>query len=141
MSATSHAFANGPRRRWLYGLVLLASLVAVAFYLSSYLQKRASHALPYGFKKFSMSDPLPACARWKDHMPASRDPAAYQLYIEARKVWRSKMPWQFTREEATRILTDVKKSADLGDLGDWGARALMAHFYLHGLGVLESNHV
>ena len=108
------------------------------FSLSSYLQERALHALPYGFKKFSMSDPLPACARWKDHMPASRDPAAYQLYIEARKVWRSKIAWQFTREEATRILSDVKKSADLGD---WGARALMAHFYLHGLGVLESNHV
>jgi TPR repeat protein len=138
MSATSHAVANGSRRRWLYCLVLLASLVAAAFFLPSYLQKRALHALPYGFKKFSLDDPLPACARWKEHMPASRDPAAYRLYIEARKVWRSKIGWQFTREEATRILTDVQKAAKLGD---WGARALMAHFYLHGLGVLESNHV
>ncbi|OFJ48291.1 hypothetical protein BA896_004200 [Janthinobacterium lividum] len=96
------------------------------------------HTLPYGFKKFSMSDPLPACARWKDHMPASRDPAAYRLYIEARKVWRSKIEWQLSHDEAMRILTDVKTSADAGD---WGARALLAHFYLEGLGPLESNEV
>ena len=96
------------------------------------------HALPYGFKKFTLDDPLPACARWKEHMPASRDPAAYRLYIEARKVWRSKIEWQLAREEATRILTDVKTSAKLGD---WGARALLAHFYLEGLGPLESNEV
>jgi TPR repeat protein len=126
------------RLRLIYAFTLLVVLAAGAFFLNFYLQERALHALPYGFKKFSMSDPLPACARWKDHMPASRDPAAYRLYIEARKVWRSKIAWQFTREEATRILTDVKKAAELGD---WGARALMAHFYLHGLGVLESNHV
>jgi len=126
------------RQRWIYASALLVLLALGAFFLNSYLKERALHALPYGFKKFSMSDPLPACARWKDHMPASRDPAAYRLYIEARKVWRSKIAWQFTREEATRILTDVKNAAELGD---WGARALMAHFYLRGLGVLESNHV
>jgi len=126
------------RQRWIYASALLVVLAVGAFFLNSYLQERALHALPYGFKKFSLDDPLPACARWKEHMPASRDRAAYRLYIEARKVWRSKIGWQFTREEATRILTDVKKAADLGD---WGARALMAHFYLRGLGVLESNHV
>lgn len=71
-------------------------------------------------------------------MPATRDPEAYRIYIEARKVWRSKIAWQFTREEASRILFDVRRAADMGD---WGARALMARFYLHGLGVLESNHV
>lgn len=96
------------------------------------------HTLPYGFKKFSLDDPLPTCARWKDHMPATRDPGAYRLYIEARKVWRSKIEWQLTRDEATRILTDVGKAADLGD---WGARALLAHFYLEGLGPLEKNEV
>ena len=96
------------------------------------------HALPYGFKKFSLDDPLPACARWKEHMPASRDPATYGLYIQARKLWRSKIEWQLSHDEATRILTDVKTSADLGD---WGARALLAHFYLEGLGPLESNEV
>lgn len=129
---------NNSRQHWMYTLALLVIMAAGAFFVKDYLQERALHTLPYGFKKFSMSDPLPACARWKDHMPASRDPAAYRLYIEARKVWRSKIAWQFTREEATRILTDVQKAAKLGD---WGARALMAHFYLHGLGVLESNHV
>ena len=129
---------NSRLQQLVYGLCLLTVLTAGTFFLNIYLKERALHDLPYGFKKFSLDDPLPACARWKEHMPASRDPAAYRLYIEARKVWRSKIGWQFTREEATRILTDVKKAADLGD---WGARALMAHFYLRGLGVLESNHV
>lgn len=96
------------------------------------------HAMPDGFKKFSLDAPLPNCARWKDHMPLQRDPAAYSLYIEARKVWRSKIGWQLTGSETKRILTDVSKAAEMGD---WGARALMAHFYLYGLGVLESNHV
>ncbi|APA71620.1 hypothetical protein YQ44_21875 [Janthinobacterium sp. 1_2014MBL_MicDiv] len=117
---------------------MLVGLAIGAVSLNNYFKERALHTLPYGFQKFSLSDPLPACARWKDHMPSTRDPAAYRLYIEARKIWRSKIAWQFTREEATLILTDVKKAADLGD---WGARALMAHFYLHGLGALESNHV
>lgn len=94
--------------------------------------------MPYGFKKFSLSDPLPKCARWKENMPSIRDPATYRLYITARKLWRSKIEWQLTREEATRILTDVRRAADQGD---WGARALMAHFYLEGLGPLESNAV
>ena len=125
-------------KRWIYASALLVAIAVGAFFVKNYLQERALHTLPYGFNKFSLSAPLPTCARWKDHMPASRDPAAYRLYIEARKVWRSKIAWQFTREEATRILTDVKKAAELGD---WGARALMAHFYLHGLGVLETNHV
>lgn len=71
-------------------------------------------------------------------MPVTRDPKAFRLYIEARRIWRSKIGWQLTRLEMTRILADVSRAADLGD---WGARALMAHFYLYGLGVLESNHV
>lgn len=96
------------------------------------------HALPYGFKKFSLSDPLPLCARWKESMPSTRDPKAYRLYMEARKIWRSKIAWQLTHDEATRILTDVRTAADMGD---WGARGLLAHFYLYGLGVLDSNHV
>ena len=126
------------RQRWIYASALLVLLALGAFFLNSYVKERALHTLPYGFKKFSLDDPLPACARWKEHMPASRDPAAYRLYIEARKVWRSKIEWQLSHDEATRILTDVKTSADLGD---WGARALLAHFYLEGLGPLESNEV
>ncbi|OEZ55853.1 DUF6396 domain-containing protein [Duganella sp. HH105] len=96
------------------------------------------HTLPYGFKKFRLSDPLPVCSRWKENMPSVREPAAYHLYIAARKVWRSKIEWQLTHEETLHILTDVKKAAELGD---WGARALMAHFYLEGLGPLEANNV
>lgn len=96
------------------------------------------HELPYGFRKFSVLDPLPECARWKDNMPSTRDPDTYRLYIAARKLWRSKIEWQLTHEEALQILTDVKTAANRGD---WGARALMAHFYLEGLGPLESNNV
>jgi TPR repeat protein len=127
------------RKRWFFASTLLLLALAVGtFFLNNYLKERALHAMPVGFKKFSLDDPLPACARWKEHMPANRDPIAYRVYIEARKVWRSKIAWQFTREEATRILTDVKRAAEMGD---WGARALMSHFYLQGLGVLDSNHV
>ena len=95
-------------------------------------------AWPYGFSKFDLSAPIPECTRWKDHMPATRDPKIYRIYIKARKLWRSKMEWELTQDEATHILTDVKKAADLGD---WGARALLAHFYLEGLGPLETNDV
>jgi len=119
-------------------LALLALLAVGVFFLNDYFKEKALHTLPYGFKKFSLYDPLPACGRWKDHMPKTRDPATYHLYIEARKLWRSKIEWQLTHAEATRILTDVRKAADLGD---WGARALLAHFYLEGLGPLESNNV
>lgn len=124
--------------RRIYVLVLLASLLAGAFFLNNYLEEKALHALPYGFKKFSVFDPLPTCARWKENMPQTRDPAAYKLYIEARKIWRSKIEWQLTHDEASRILADVKRAADNGD---WGARALLAHFYLEGLGPLKSNNV
>lgn len=125
------------RQRWITALALLVALVTGGVFFS-YIKESALHALPYGFKKFSLNEPLPRCARWKEHMPASRDPAAYLLYIEARKLWRSKIEWQLTRNEATRILTDVGKAAELGD---WGARALLAHFYLEGLGPLEKNEV
>jgi uncharacterized protein len=128
---------SSSRRRWIYSSALFATL-AVAYFGNSYLQERALHALPYGFKKFRLADPMPTCGRWKEHMPSTRDAATYRLYIEARKIWRSKIAWQLTREETTRILADVRQAADRGD---WGARALMAHFYLYGLGVLESNHV
>ena len=126
--------------RWhmVWFLVFLTIIITIAIFLPRFLQEKVLHELSYGLMKFSLDDPLPACARWKDHMPRTRDPAAYRLYIEARKIWRSKIGWQLTRDETTRILTDVKKAAELGD---WGARALMARFYLRGLGILESNHV
>lgn len=71
-------------------------------------------------------------------MPKVRDPEAYRLYIQARKQWRSKIAWQFTKDELLKILADVRTAADKGD---WGARALLAHFYLHGLGPMPWNKV
>lgn len=124
--------------RLVFAMSLLVALGAGVFFLNIHLQESALHALPNGFKKFSLNDPLPTCARWKEHMPHKRDPAAYHLYITARKLWRSKIEWQLSRDEATRILVDVRTAADLGD---WGARALLAHFYLEGLGPLETNEV
>lgn len=59
-----------------------------------------------GLTKFKINDPLPVCGHWKEHMPATRDAATYRLYIEARKLWRSKIAWQLTRDENTRILHD-----------------------------------
>lgn len=129
---------SGLITRFLVIVALCTGLATGATFFHRYSQEKALHSLPYGFKKFSLSDPIPLCGRWKEHMPSKRDPLAYHLYIEARKVWRSKIGWQLTRAETTRILTDVSQAATLGD---WGARALLAHFYLYGLGVLESNHV
>jgi TPR repeat protein len=128
--------ALSPRRIWILAVVVV--LAAGLFYLCERLQEKALHDLPYGFKKFSLSDPLPTCGRWKEHMPSYREPGAYRLYIEARKLWRSKQAWELTREENARILKDISTAADMGD---WGARALMAHFYLNGLGGLDTNNV
>jgi len=96
------------------------------------------HTIPVGLRPFDINGPIPNCGRWKDTMPQTRDPAAYRLYINARKLWRSKIAWQLTRQEALSILHDVQ---DAANQGDWGARALMAYFYLHGLGPLDTNHV
>ncbi len=71
-------------------------------------------------------------------MPATRDAAPYQRYIDARKLWRSKIGGELTREEMLRVLNDVQGAASQGD---WGARALMANFYRSGLGPIKSNHV
>lgn len=128
--------ALSPRKVWILAVVVV--LAASFFYLRELLQEKALHDIPYGFKKFSLSDPLPRCGRWKDHMPSYREPSAYRLYIEARKLWRSKQAWELTREENARIVKDVSTAADMGD---WGARALMAHFYLNGLGGLDTNNV
>lgn len=125
-------------RRWMTILCLLFSLMAVALLAYDHSRERELHTLPYGLKRFSLSDPIPTCGRWKEHMPTTRDPTAYRIYMEARKIWRSKIGWQLTRDETTKILADVSRSAEMGD---WGARALLAHFYLYGLGSLESNHV
>lgn len=96
------------------------------------------HTMPPGLYEFKVTDPVPACGRWKEHMPRQRDPEAYRLYINARNFWRSKMEFEFTREELQNILAGVRLAAEKGD---WGARALLAHFHLRGLGHLDTNKV
>jgi hypothetical protein len=96
------------------------------------------HTIPAGLRPFDVNAALPSCGRWKDTMPKDRDPKSYHLYINARKLWRSKIEWQLTHAEAAGILRDVQSASNQGD---WGARALMAHFYLSGLGPLPSNNV
>lgn len=116
----------------------LLTIITWVFLYIGHVRYQAMHTIPPGLYRFKLSDPLPACDRWKEHMPTTRDPDVYRLYIEARKLWRSKIEWQLTRTEALRILTDVNIASRKGD---WGARALMAYFYRHGLGPLPSNNV
>ena len=126
------------RLRCLSIFVLLAAIAAGVFFFIQHSRYKTMHTLPPGFTRFDVSAPLPVCGRWKEHMPATRDPDTYHLYIEARKVWRSKIEWQLTHEEASRILTDVTQASQKGD---WGARAMLATLYRDGLGPLPSNKV
>lgn len=96
------------------------------------------HEMPSYLVAFNVNDPVPACAKWRDYMPAKRNPDVYRIYIEARKRWRSKRPWEFSRNELAAILADVQTAAGKGD---WGAKALLAHFYQYGLGPFDFNNV
>ena len=127
-----------PFPRWI--LVACASVVIAigAYFLQRHLEYVKMHTIPTGLQAFDVNGPIPTCGRWKNTMPRSRDPAAFRLYLSARKLWRSKIEWQLTRQEALSILHDVQ---DAAAQGDWGARALMAYFYRSGLGPLDSNHV
>lgn len=98
----------------------------------------ALESMPPGFKEFDLMNAAPECVSWKRYMPKFRDPKAYRIYTGARKIWRGKIEWQLTHDEAMEILSGVRAAADMGD---WGARALMAKFYLQGLGVLDTNRV
>ena len=115
----------------------LAAVVGIYAY-AQHVEYVKMHAIPAGLQAFDVNGPIPTCGRWKDTMPRTRDPAAYRLYINARKLWRSKIEWQLTRQEALSILHDVQAAANQGD---WGARALMAYFYRTGLGPLDTNKV
>lgn len=119
--------------------IMVATSMSVYFLteLESHNDVRMSK-LPKGLSEFKISDEPPRCVSWKQYMPTTRDPAAYRIYMAARKLWRSKVEWQLTRDEAMRILEGVGEAAKRGD---WGARALMARFHLQGLGVLDSNTV
>lgn len=96
------------------------------------------HTMPSGLFEFKVTDPAPTCGRWKEHMPAGRAQQPYRLYINARNFWRSKVEFEFTRAELQAILNDVSAAADQDD---WGAKALLANFYLEGLGPLDTNSV
>jgi uncharacterized protein len=124
--------------RWLSLPALAGALVFGGFQYRAHLEYVAMHTMPPGLSAFKVTDPIPTCGRWKDHMPRQRDPVAYRVYIKARNFWRSKVEFEFTREELLGILADVKLAADKGD---WGAKALLAHFYLEGLGPLDTNKV
>lgn len=125
-------------RHWTYIVTASVALAIAAYFLQQHLEYVKMHTIPAGLQPFDVHGPIPTCGRWKDTMPKTRDPVAYRLYINARKLWRSKIAWQLTRQEALSILHDVQAAANQGD---WGARALMAYFYRNGLGPLDTNHV
>jgi len=124
--------------RWVYLAAALISVVLGAAFLQRHLEYVNMHAMPTGLQPFDVNAPIPTCGRWRETMPKTRDPEAYRLYINARSFWRSKVEWQFTRQELTDILHDVQTAANHGD---WGARALLAYFYQGGLGPLDTNNV
>jgi TPR repeat protein len=123
---------------WTYIVAASVVVAAGAYFLHQHLAYMKMHTIPAGLQAFDANGPIPTCGRWRDTMPKTRDPAAYLLYINARKLLRSKTEWQLTRQEALSILHDVQAAANQGD---WGARALMAYFYRSGLGPLDTNHV
>lgn len=123
---------------YIYHLAGVAVAAVVIMQVSNSYEGRVLENLPVGMHEFLPTDPPPNCEDWRRHMPKVRAPDAYRIYIAARKTWRSKIEWQLTHTEATAILTGVRTAAEMGD---WGARALMAKFYLQGLGVLETNRV
>jgi hypothetical protein len=122
---------------WTAVAISICTFILISFLLpsSEYVKMRS---IPPGFHVFDVNGPVPICGRWRDTMPNSRDPKAYRLYISARKLWRSKIEWQLSRQEAMSILHDIQAASDQGD---WGARALLAYFYRSGLGPLDSNNV
>ena len=129
-------YANS-KRLGLVAVAIVLAATAIYFYVD-HVRYKAMHAIPPGFSRFDVTGPVPTCDRWRAHMPKVRDPEPYQMYIEARNRWRSKIEWQFTKDELLQILSDVRTASDKGD---WGARALLAHFYRHGLGPLPKNKV
>lgn len=94
------------------------------------------HTIPAGLRPFKITDPPPHCGKWKERMPRIRDQEIYDRYIRARKFWRSRIEFGFTRADLQYILNDVRWAADKGD---WGAIALLSHFYRNGLGHLDVN--
>jgi TPR repeat protein len=118
---------------------VLVGLAAIGTFAYTPAMKYIStHTIPAGFESFDVQGLPPSCARWRENMPKTRATGPYRRYLAARNRWRSKVEWEFTREELQVIFRDVDIAASQGD---WGARALLAAFYRSGLGPLEKNHV
>ena len=95
--------------------VLIGASVLIAtgaYVIHQHVEYVKMHTIPAGLQAFDVNGPIPSCGRWKDTMTKTRDLAAYRLYINARKLWRSKIEWQFTRQELTSILNDVQAAAN-----------------------------
>jgi hypothetical protein len=118
--------------------ICLGVFTIFVFLYKPVMEYYTMHTIPAGFQSFDIQGPPPSCGRWRENMPKTRDVEPYRRYIAARKHWRSKVEWEFTRGELMKIFNDVESSAREGD---WGARALLATFYRQGLGPLESNHL
>lgn len=78
-------------------------------------KRDAMHDAILKLPNFDVSAAPPICGRWRDHMPAIRPKESYDVYIKARKKWRSKQAWLFEKEENQSILNDVVFSAEKGD--------------------------
>ncbi|MTW00991.1 sel1 repeat family protein [Duganella ginsengisoli] len=118
--------------------MLATGIVFLACSFSQWKGDKKMNEMPKGLVVFSVNDKPPLCAKWKDNMPKVRNEDAYRKYIAARKLFRSKVEYQFSREELEWIFDNVKIAADRGD---WGAKALLAKFLREGLGPLSSNRV
>ena len=95
MRKHSESMANGQPRgtlpRWM--LTIAASLVIATggYFLQQHLAYVTLHRIPAGLRAFDVNGPIPTCGKWKDTMPKTRAEAPYRLYMNARKLWRSKI--------------------------------------------------
>lgn len=117
-------------------------LVAASFTLLFFLiimmfaERNPIAAIVDPLETFDIAAPMPSCGRWKDQMPKVRQVEPYTRYIAARKKWRSKRAWELTSDEIKWIFAEVSWAASQGD---WGARALLSHFYLNSIGMRNVN--
>jgi len=118
--------------------IKLIALIVFAISLSGCEKGSAMDDYVRKLPKFDVNAAPPSCGRWRDHMPTVRVKESYDIYINARRRWRSKQAWLFSKEENQSILNDVMFSAEKGD---WGAKALLSKFYRQGLGIMSSNQV
>jgi uncharacterized protein len=119
-------------------LIAAGFVVFLTYMLLGVKEGRRMRELPAGLVKFDVNAEPPRCASWRENMPLTRDKEIYSVYIKARKFFRSKIEYQFSKSELEWIFDNVKFAATKGD---WGAKALLAKFYREGLGPLSNNNV